>query len=374
MASKRAKSRVYKFAAIEFEQGLHKVYAFAMPGREIAQIAEITRIGKEGKKLVGFQRREIQAHVRQIAEYLNKGPNLFPNAIILAVGPAVKFQKVRGRETGVAKPGYLHIPFYADGERVAWIVDGQQRSIALSRSTTKDDLMVPVVAFVANSLDVQRQQFILVNRAKPLPGQLINELLPETDDVFLPKDLAANRIPSQLCALLHTNSRSPFHNRISRKSETAPKRELINDTSVITMIRERINHPNGALAQYKGFKPGTSNVKGMYQALDAYWSAVAEVFPQAWKLPPERSRLTHSAGIRAMGALMDRISARLNPDVKDLRGAYRRELAPLAKSCCWTSGVWPYIEREWNAIEQTSKGVNELTRALTSLYTDAIRA
>src|SRR5205085_94501 len=152
-----------------------------------------------------------------------------------------KFQKVRGRETGVAKPGYLHIPFYADGERVAWIVDGQQRSIALSRSTTKDDLMVPVVAFVANSLDVQRQQFILVNRAKPLPGQLINELLPETDDVFLPKDLAANRIPSQLCALLHTNSRSPFHNRISRKSETAPKRELINDTTAITMIRERIN-------------------------------------------------------------------------------------------------------------------------------------
>ena len=39
----------------------------------------------------------------------------------------------------------------------------------------------------------------------------------------------------------------------------------------------------------------------------AYWTAVKKVFPDAWGKPPEKSRLMHGAGVRAMGRLMDRI-------------------------------------------------------------------
>lgn len=71
-------------------------------------------------------------------------------------------------------------------------MDGQQRSLALAQASHKE-IAVPVVAFVSDNLEVQREQFILVDKAKPLPTRLINELLPETRSVLLPRDLSARR-------------------------------------------------------------------------------------------------------------------------------------------------------------------------------------
>lgn len=41
-----------------------------------------------------------------------------------------------------------------------------------------------------------------MNKAKPLPTRLINELLPEVD-VLLPRDLASRKLPSELCNVLN---------------------------------------------------------------------------------------------------------------------------------------------------------------------------
>ena len=40
--------------------------------------------------------------------------------------------------------------------------------MALAQATSQN-IAVPVVAFISDNLDVQREQFILVNKAKPLP-------------------------------------------------------------------------------------------------------------------------------------------------------------------------------------------------------------
>src|SRR6202012_5755232 len=131
----------------------------------------------ENDTLKGFQRKEIQNHVKSIAEYLDQGNVLFPNAIILALSPEVEFKQSRGPTpegiAEVAQIGTLSIPIRDEGNRVAWIVDGQQRSLALSR-TTNTDSAVPVVAFISGDVETQREQFILVNKARPLPVRLIN--------------------------------------------------------------------------------------------------------------------------------------------------------------------------------------------------------
>lgn len=365
-------------SAIAFKQGDTPVYSFAMPGSELTKIADFSRLKRdESGNLEGFQRHEIQQHVKQIADYLTNGPSLFPNAIILAISPQVKFTGPRGpgKETSHqgTRPGYLTLPIKNDGEKVAWIVDGQQRSLALAKAN-RNDLLVPVVAFVASSLEVQRQQFILVNRAKPLSQRLVNELLPETENMFLPKDLAANKIPSQLCSSLHEDPKSPFHTRIDRQSAKAGRQNSFTDTAIIQMIRERINNPVGALAHLKGFDGNGADLNEMYRVLVAYWSAVAETFPDAWDLPPEQSRLTHGAGIRAMGALLDRIASRINLEQKNLKASFKNELAPIKSKCAWTKGRWPLINLSWNAIEVTTRSVNELTRVLNSLYMEASRS
>ncbi|WP_050479097.1 DGQHR domain-containing protein DpdB [Herbaspirillum rhizosphaerae] len=359
-------------SALKFKQGDTAIYCFAVPGNSLTKIADLSRVKRSNKdQLEGFQRKEIQQHVKQITDYLDKGPSLFPNAIILALAPQVRFVKSRGpkgEETVLGiDSGRLHLPAKEGAEKVAWIVDGQQRSLALAKSN-HGELLVPVIAFESGSLDTQRQQFILVNRAKPLSQRLVNELLPETDDAFLPRDLAVNKIPSELCNLLHKDRKSPFFGRVNRTSAKLERADAINDSAIIQMIRDRINLPTGALTHFKGFSSSGADTNSMHKVLVAYWSAVAETFPEAWDLSPERSRLTHSVGIRAMGSLMDRMSSRISLKDKDLKAAFIRELKSISSLCAWTTGHWPLINAPWNSIEMTSRGLTQLSSVINTLY------
>jgi DGQHR domain-containing protein len=362
--------------ALLFKQGDAKVFSFVMPGAQLTQIADLSRIKRDEKKhkLQGFQRAEIQKHVREITEYLDRGPALFPNAVILALSPEVTFTRKRGTKTanlnvGGVEAGTLSIPVRAEGEKVAWVVDGQQRSLALGRSKN-GSILVPVVAFESSSIETHRQQFILVNRAKGLSQRLVNELLPETDDALLPRDLVASRVPSELCNLLNVTSKSPFFHRISRISEKADKNAII-DSAVTRMIRDRVNGTSGALLHLKGNGRESANVREMYRLLAAYWSAVAATFPEAWALPPDKSRLTSAAGISVMGVMMDRICARVGYRQGDLDQLFRKELSSIARQCAWTSGRWPEIGMEWNALESTSKSMARVVQHLGAAYVRA---
>lgn len=351
------------------------VYAFFVKGSDIVRVADISRIERsDAENLKGFQRTEIKNHVKGIVDYLNHGNVLFPNAIILAMSPEVIFKASRGTkpagDESIAESGTLTIPIHAEGSRVAWIVDGQQRSLALSQAKNKN-IPVPVIGFVSNSIEVQREQFILVNKAKPLPVRLINELLPETNGMVLPKDLSSRKIPSELCNLLNQDKSSPLYKLIKRVSdEKSNYSAVITDTAVITMIRNSINNPLGALSQYRstsGREGG--DLGGMYRVLCTYWSAVRDVFTDAWGKDPKKSRLMHSTGILAMGVLMDRIYARLSGVNEDYKSV-RRELERIAPFCRWTSGSWELIATPWNEIQNTPRDIKKLQDVLIRTYSN----
>lgn len=349
------------------------VYAFFIHGSDIVRVADISRVGRDDTDtLKGFQRPEIRSHVKGIVDYLNQGQVLFPNAIILALSPAVHFAASRGTrpmgDEGIAQSGTLTIPVYEEGKRVAWIVDGQQRSLALDRAENRE-IAVPVIGFVSDQIDVQREQFILVNKAKPLPTRLINELLPETGGLHLPRELSVRKVPSELCSLLNRDPASPFHQLIKRPSDgTAVGKAVVTDSAVITMIRNSINNPLGALATFRLATPGreSADLENMYRLLINFWSAVKAVFPEAWGRDPRQSRLMHSAGILAMGVLMDRIYARVSPheDVKSVQ----RELQKVAPSCRWTRGTWDSLGVAWNEIQNTTRDIRRLQTALVQAY------
>ena len=366
MGRNNVEARQLIVRALRTQQGGTDLFSFFLPGSSLTEIADISRVhrGDDGQ-LEGFQRKEIRAHIKEIVSYLDRGNVLFPNAIILAASEAFGFKQARGRDpAGVLESGHigtLFIPLRNEGERCAWIVDGQQRALALAASRNPS-IPVPVIAFVAPQIAVQREQFILVNKAKPLPTRLINELLPEVD-VQLPRDLAVRKIPSELCRLLNTDSKSPFYKRIKQLSEPSADDAVISDNAVIELIRRSINEPLGALSLHRGFANESADVASMYRLLLQFWSVVAEVFPEAWRLPPARSRLTHSAGLRAMGVLMDRLLDRCGAQtdaVKTIRSALSR----MAPHCCWTAGEWPDIGLAWNEIQNVPRHVRLLTDQL----------
>lgn len=344
------------------------VYAFFLPGAELLRIAEISRVHRDGDGLLhGFQRREIRSHVQSIVHFLDQGPVLFPNAIILALSPSVTFTAARGTKPAgdvkSSEAGTLRIPTPSDHAKAAWIVDGQQRSMALSQAKDKA-FPVPVIAFVSEDLAVHREQFILVNKSRPLPPRLINELLPEVD-AALPRDLAPRRIPSQLVNLLATSRDSPFRGLVRRPSSDEDEGVIV-DTALIKVVRNSMGSPLGALSPFKASAARPADVAEMYRILVAFWGAVRDTFPSAWGLPPTKSRLMHSAGIEAMGFLMDRIVSRAPPG-SDLHRHAVDALTRIAPQCCWTRGRWPDLDRDWNEIQSVGRDIRQLSQQLARL-------
>jgi DGQHR domain-containing protein len=350
-----------------------EVFSFFVRGADITRIADISRISRDnGEALKGFQRREIRTHVRAITDFLDSGPVLFPNAIILAVSPEVDFKLSRGPAPAstdqLAQSGTLTIPIRPEGERAAWIVDGQQRSLALAEARNKD-IPVPVVAFVSADLERQREQFILVNKARPLPSRLIDELLPEVS-ALLPRDLAARRLPSELCNLLNRDPKSPFHGLIKRESEAGAQKAVVSDTAVVQAIQHNLKAPLGALSAYR--RADGADSASMYRCLAMYWSAVRDVFPGAWGLSSTESRLMHSAGIRAMGAVMDQVMLRADA-APSPEADVNASLERLSPHCRWTEGSWEELGWEWNEVQSTPRHIKVLSEHLIRLDRELAR-
>ena len=351
------------------------VYSFFIRGHDLMQVATVDRIGRSVTgKLEGFQRGHIRRHVAAITEFLDSGSVLFPNAIILALSSEAKFVRARGKEPDGASVageiGTLYVPTLSNGRSAARIVDGQQRSLALSQSKNRE-LVVPVVAFVSEDLAVQREQFILVNKARPLSPRLVDELLPEVES-YLPRDLATRKLPSALVDKLNQSAQSPFHTLIKRASDGPEAPGVVNDRALVTAIRKRIESPLGALAAFRKSVVRAADTDAMYEVLLDYWGAVKRAFPDSWGLPPTRSRLMHSVGIEAMSSLMDSLYMRMPPD-EEAGDFLLRSLRAIAPHCSWNRGRWPDIDKSWNELEYTSRDVRALTDQLVRLDSEVNR-
>lgn len=364
-------TKILRRRALCIEQALSgPLYLFALRADEIRQVADIARVNRsQANELIGYQRREIRDHVNEILEYLNSDDVLFPNALILALTTEFAFKRSRGPDNhdGLARAGVLEIPIPDDGlPRPAFIVDGQQRAKALAVAD-RHDYPVPISAFVAESVALQRDQFLRVNNAKPLPRGLVEELLPAALTP-LPANLAHKRIPAELCELLDTEQDSPFHGLIKRPSKSGISTGVVTAGSIIEMLQDSLNSPGGCLFPLRNLATGESDFDRMWIALTTYWSAVRETFAEAWALPPSRSRLMHGAGIRAMGRLMDKVMVSVDLEDESAFDIVSEALAQVAPFCRWTSGTWDDLRLNWNEIENTPRHHKLLSNYLIRTY------
>lgn len=357
------------------QAGGSPLYLFSLTAREILQVADISRVSRDDAgELIGYQRPEVRQHIQEITDYLDGDDVLFPNPIIIALPSTVRFVSSRGpgNSDPTATAGTLEIPLAnGDGRKPGWIVDGQQRALALAKAK-RQDFPVPVNAFVADSVDVQRDQFLRINNTKPLPRGLVTELLPKISSP-LPPRLSLRQTPSSLCDLLNRDEESPFCGLIRRPSTSKEDRDkaVITDTIIVDMLKESLTSPSGCLFPYRNLSSGETDFAGLWAALLLYWTAVKDTFPQAWGKPPTQSRLMHGTGIRAMGRLMDRVMAATDPTHDDAATQVRAELALLAPHCHWTSGRWEALELRWNEIQNLHRHTHELSSFLIRTYLQA---
>jgi DGQHR domain-containing protein len=348
------------------------IYSFFLRAKDLAKAADISRIKKGAKgALLGYQRGEVSQHINEIKDFLNSKSVLFPNAIILALSSEVKFKQSRGPSVGEGPclSGVLELPIREQGKRAAWIVDGQQRTTALALSN-RPDLLVPVTGFVSDNFEIHRAQFLLVNKVKPLPSGLINELLPEVN-MALPASLAKNKIPSAICNILNKDPESPFKGLIARQTtdRRKDKAAVVADNSLIQVVKSSLNNVHGCLYQYRNVATGEIDEEKIMQVLKVYWSAVKEVFPDAWGQPPLKSRLMHGVGIKSMGNLMDRVMCTAKPWEEESLKKTVKQLSILKSRCAWTNGSWEQLNGlPWNGLQNTPSHVKLLSNMLIRAY------
>jgi DGQHR domain-containing protein len=349
---------------------------FSLSSDELLQVADISRLTRdESGNLIGYQRPDVRQHVQNIVDYLDSGEIIFPNSIILALSSKVRFKQSRGPGTddGFAKAGTLEISIPSrDGPKPAWIVDGQQRALALTKCQRRD-LPIPINAFIADEVDLQRDQFLRVNSTRPLPRGLITELLPEVSS-NLPANLSTKKIPSAICDWLNREKTSPFHGLVQRASTSKEDKAstVIADNSIVKMIEESLSQPSGCLFPYRNIATGETDFDGIVMLLVSYWSAVREVFPDAWGKPATKSRLMHGAGIRSMGRLMDRIMPVVDPRKPSAKDDAVREIKLVAPICRWTCGRWDEMDGlKWNDLNNVPRHINMLSNVLIRGYLQA---
>lgn len=360
-----------RLPALAFAQKSDRVlYALAVPGKQLSSFVTVSRLQRDaGVGVQGYQRPQVLAHIAEIREYLESSDAMLPNALVVAFDERVHFEPFAfGKNDHQAtKHGELVIPTregQSNHQKPGWVVDGQQRMTAL-RHAEIDDFQVCVVGFIAESVQEQREQFMLVNATKPLPKSLIYELLPETD-CRLPASLAGRQVPAKLLERLNYDEESPLCLRI--KTHTNPD-GVIKDNSMLQMIENSLG--DGVLYRYRDRPSGQFETEKMLGVLKAFWEAVAEVFPRAWSLPPSQSRLTHGAGIVSMGYVMDAIADRYRREGRPTQALFVQDLERLAPVCHWTTGFWELgkdRKRRWDEIQNTSQDRRLLTNHLMIQY------
>lgn len=362
--------------AIETHQINQVIYSFFIPAKYILEFADISRIHRDEEgNLHGLQRKEVKKHVNDILEYLNSENVLFPNSILLAINDEVKFTKARGiklKSDKYSMSGTLTIPIKEEGFRPAWIVDGQQRVLALSKCN-KPDLPIPIIAFIANDLEVQREQFIRVNKTKPLPKGLIDELLPTVNSI-LPSDLDLRRIPSRITEYLNFDPKSPFYGMIEKVSTQNDEsfKPIIAHNSIINILKNSINTTSGCLFPYVSINGEDTDYKSILKIIYTYWNCVKKVFHEDWGKPTNQSRLMHGTGMFAVGALMDTIMVNINPNDQKIEARVTKELLKLKPYCRWSSGTWEELGLNWRDIQNTSQHKKMLTAYLMRQFTKEI--
>jgi DGQHR domain-containing protein len=359
--------------ALEIQQTPQRtLYTFAVDGKTLPKFAAVSRLRRDDDaQLAGYQRPEVISHIAGIRNYIESADPMLPNAIVVALDCRVRFESSQHSALGCySRAGELVIPIdpeWSEADKPGWIVDGQQRAAAV-REAKVDSFPLCVTAFIADSVVEQRTQFILVNSTKPLPKGLVYELLPETE-ATLPKQLRFRRLPARLLQRMNHGRNSPLWHMIN--TPTVPE-GVIKDNSMLRMLENSLT--DGALYCLRNPYEGTGDLDAMLDVLNAFWDAAAMVFPDAWGLPPRRSRLMHGVGIAGMGFVMDAICDRFLPASFPTTEEFAEDLAVLEPVCHWTSGLWDFgaIQRKWNDLQNTPRDIQLLTDHLLDQYRELV--
>lgn len=335
------------------------MFSFAASAAQVFEIGRIERAGRNDTGVLsGFQRPQIAAHIHEIRDYLEREDAVLPNSVVVAFTDRVTVHPVKGN--------VVRIEIDVSDGPPGLIVDGQQRLSALAPLTDKP-FEVFVSGIVCQNEEELRRQFILINNTRPLPKELIYELLPGLES--LPERMSSRSMASALTQRLNFDRSSSLYRQIHL--HTNPDGKVASNAIQRVIMASRSNGALRILAQ------APDGDEKCFQFLSDFYRAVQAVFKKDWDgLTPKTSRLVHSVGIISMGRVMEVAfhvcQARTFGDFCDLLNSIRDQTH-------WTQGKWiighcdNVRERVWNEFQSIHPDIQMLSDHLDRLVRQSYR-
>ena len=333
--------------------------SFAASAAEIFEFARIERAGRsDGGLLSGFQRPQIAGHIHEIRDYLEREDAVLPNSVVVAFTDRVKIETVKG--------SVVSIEIDIEDGPPGLIVDGQQRLSALAPLSEKS-FQVFVSAILCQNEEELRRQFILINNTRPLPKELIYELLPGISE--LPERMSSRSMASALTQRLNFDRNSSLYRQIHL--HTNPEGKIASNAiqRVIMMSRS-----HGALRILSQSPDGDEKC---FALMSDFYRAIQAVFKKEWDvLSPKTSRLVHSVGIISLGRVME-----VAFQICQARsfGDFCGVLDSIKDQTHWTTGKWRIgnndniRERAWNEFQSTHPDIQMLSDHLDRIVRQSYR-
>ena len=291
---------------------------FTCDGRIIRSIAQVDRL--ETISGTGQQREEIRRHVDQISQGIQSGTQV-PTSVLLVFAddrisdeengdPPESFIVIRPQSDWVSvslpggdqviqrlRPVEIDLPYRRaafDEEKSALLVDGQQRTAALSLVDIDE---IPSLALSVNATladeDEAKRIFHVANSTRKIATQFSRALLATMDDA--PGYLLTERARAvTVKRLALEDSDSPFFQLAQHPGVKVEKRPPIAYNSLFQVVSA---FDTSAL-------PFESDADLLAYAVSKSFSLVKEQWPTVWGLRPGESRLMHGAGLRSVAHLL----------------------------------------------------------------------
>jgi DGQHR domain-containing protein len=267
-----------------------------------------------------------------------------------------------------------------DEEKVALLVDGQQRTAGLSLVPVDD---VPQFDFPVNAVVADEEQakevFTLANQTVKIATDFERALVASMGEA--PPYLRTDRVPAQVChSLAITDKDSPFYGIVRYPSLKTDKDHVVAYNTLFLIAHDFCFKTN--LLDEEARQDPAKVTKVLKEA----FNQVRDTWPEAWGKKPGESRLMHGAGLRSIASLVFEILDRLESAGKDLDSKeawadLKHQLSLMRTRVVWRQvdadeaplGVQKFWENQVKYRQNTSQDITDLSKRLKAELKEALK-
>lgn len=200
----------------------HTIYSFCIDPEYLLKIGFILhRTDPNPDTTQAYQRLVNKSRINKIAKYIENS-GYFPNSIIINIETKrnrdLKFEESsKIPHDGNTNIGILHLP---KTYRSAFIIDGQHRLYGYSKTISKSNHTLPVVAFHNLPIEEQSKIFVDINSTqRSVPGNLLQSIMADFHWGSSNDKLALSALKTRLFTDMNSDDDSPFYKRVILSEE-----------------------------------------------------------------------------------------------------------------------------------------------------------